>query len=241
MSFDPIGFIFPKNSGGSGGGTNVKISEGGAGYSEVKVTEIVPEQVIKYASSSMGYPIDFTPIVGEEYTVVVNGTEYKVTAQEYSDIVYLGDMSSMLPPLVGNGEPWGIVSGQGMNIFAWADGTKSDTTLSITGTAETIYPIDKKFLPSGVLPVVDFTTSLPATDDNSNLLTEEEQAKLKEGAINRMPIVVRFDFGGGNGLSAVALYFNGRFMVDDCIYNTNIIFYCDDANGKWFVKVESKS
>lgn len=55
---------------------------------------------------------------------------------------------------------------------------------------ETIHPIDPKFIPGAVLPVVEITTELPE-DGTETALTEVESAKLEEANAMKMPCVIR--------------------------------------------------
>lgn len=59
----------------------------------------------------------------------------------------------------------------------------------ITYATETIHPIDPKFIPGAVLPVVELTT--PPTEEGAPL-TEAECAILDEVYATGMPVVVRF-------------------------------------------------
>jgi hypothetical protein len=66
---------------------------------------------------------------------------------------------------------------------------------TVTIEAETIHPIDPKFLPGVCLPVVELTTQ--PTEEGATL-TDAENARMDAAAESETPIVVRFDYGGAS-------------------------------------------
>lgn len=175
-------------------------TSGGVGYAEKKMT-VVLETTMDYNISD-DFILDFVPIAGKQYTVVINGKQYVsvATAIELQGvhIIYLGSGEVFG---VGGSEPWTIGYIQEMAATSFrlyeelddGDWYEGPVTLSVSTEAETIHPIDPKFIPGAVLPVVDIKT-LPGDTGTGNELTAEESAQLD--ALNGAPFIMFFDYNG---------------------------------------------
>lgn len=77
--------------------------------------------------------------------------------------------------------------------------------------AETIVPIDQKYLPGVCLPVVELSTE-PTTE--GAVLTAEESAKLDKVAALKLPIIVKFNLAGDQ-MAMTAMWHDGAnaFMI----------------------------
>lgn len=151
-------------------------------------------------------PSPFTLFLEKEYEVVWNGDPYKFVCkdctEEFGDpSVYIGgrsvfgeeDTEAPFTIIFANyeGEPF---------VGVYVPGTTEDVTVSllISTEIETIHPIDPKYLPGAVLPVVEIS--------NIENLTEEEQATLTAYADQRTPILVKLFDGGVLMASGVFLF-----------------------------------
>ncbi len=174
---------------------NLKNS-GGVGYTEGSKTEILPEQTIPINEELGGYALDFIPVAHKVYTVVVDGVEYKCEAKSATmqgmDLVVLGN--AVLYGVPGNGEPWYIayISAYQMCAFGWMNESNPDPTIAIYEGAETIKPIDQKYLPdmSGGLPHVELSfdgDSFTKKPVGWHYLTQESSDMVGEIAKSRPP------------------------------------------------------
>lgn len=137
----------------------------GLPYIETDLTEILPETTIAIDSENGGgfYEKAIGLVVGNNYTVTWNGTEYNCIAQDYQPEsgmeaigITLGNMSSVTGG-EDTGEPFVILElypdyaeAQGFLVGIVAfDGSES-AVLSITGEGEIIHKINNKYLPDGV-------------------------------------------------------------------------------------------
>lgn len=155
-------------------------------------------------ADSSNWIIDFTPVSGKEYTVTVNGETTTQKAASYTDeaignCILLGNAT-----LIGgeaNGVEWYIIHFVDVeaSFFAWVNNTEEDgtTTITITTETNTIHPIDPKFIPGAVLPVVEITSAQYAYDSDGNVVTTElsetESAQLTAAAKTGLPCVVKLD------------------------------------------------
>lgn len=217
---------------------------------ETKQVVLFPETTIAEEAFFEGITvIDFAPVLGKEYTVVMDGVSYNVVGKPFNSIpseefsgidgVYLGSIEAFG---IGNGEPFliewfrdpafagsmGITTSQSM--FITNDGDTKDRTLSILGSAETIHPIDQKYLPGVCLPVVELETVVA----NEVMLSEADVAKLEK--VIGFPIVLKMTNQAGEKMATLANYFadgaaNAFITTGDASY----IFMDEAGTGEWAI------
>lgn len=137
----------------SGGGDTILGTDGkllnsvlpdGYPYSEVDTDGVIVET----QTSGGGRTIiaSATPVIGETYTVMIDGVSHKCVAWEYSDgLIVIGNGNYVGLEGIGEDVPFafGFVKGDPKAYF-FANG---ECTFSIRGLVETIHPLDKKFVP----------------------------------------------------------------------------------------------
>ena len=130
-------------------------------------------------------------VVGEEYTAVFDGTEYKcVSSGDFG--ACLGN-KSIWSGSDDTGEPFYYHHFEGLEQIIYSR-TPGNHTIEIYIEEEEVVTIDPKFLPEvgggdnggGGLPVVELTTKL----DNGVTLTEEESAALSAVYDSEIPVAV---------------------------------------------------
>lgn len=137
---------------------------------------------------------------GDTVTVTWDGTSYTRTAKvfPFTDLAngfYVGNLF----PLGGEdtGEPFALLStydddGNFMGFIAvdvYNFNGDSTHRIGCSVFAETIHPIDQKYLPGVCLPVVEVSTTL----STGAFLTDEESAKLTEAYAAECPVVIKCD------------------------------------------------
>ena len=159
----------PSSGGGSSGGSGADLlNEKGVikqqhlpenfPYKEGEESVILPETTVEIIDSSASLPNLINLRVGQKYTVIWNGVEYKCEGQDYVGMgCAVGNFREMTE--VDTGEPFFITAvypesfdevGIGVSILALSkipDGTQ--VTLSISGKTETITKIGMEYLPDG--------------------------------------------------------------------------------------------
>lgn len=122
--------------------------EGGVGYEESGVLDLIPEQTVTFAGGPWFSPSYIPLEVGNTYTFTFNGTAYQVTAKTLTregegEYIYLGNGV----PLGGEAsdEPFLVVSIVSMNMSAIM-GDDGEYTISLSGEATVQKKIDAKFL-----------------------------------------------------------------------------------------------
>lgn len=172
---------------------------------------------------------------GDTVTVVYDGVEYVRTAklfpEEYNGLAsgyYVGNLK-----FVGGedtGEPFALLSGfdRSYSNFLGFIVVDTDNFVDLGGeeysthrigcktVAETIHPIDPKFLPGAVLPVVELST-VPSTEGSP--LTEAETAAIVEMAQNSTPIVLKFHDSDGAYYGVVCSYLGGGYIYGDGLFS----------------------
>lgn len=171
-------------------------SDSKGGYTKTTKTVVFPESTVSYSDEVefRGYrlAVETEMVAGKEYTVVVDGKTYVVTsvAQESEGITGI-----VLDCPDGK---WIIVYIHNLFCaFDWQEsktGTTTDVTISITTKDKTIHPIDQKFIPGAVLPVVELTTIVPVGEYVAKL-SAEENAVLNDCASVTRPIFCKFTLG----------------------------------------------
>jgi hypothetical protein len=129
----------------------------GMGYAEKTLVDIIPECTLTRSDTS---PFFVTPdmvanliltgfVVGEEYTVTCNGTEYKTKAQiiEGMGVTAIGNIGGFTGG-INTGEPFVIAnySGQYYIVF-YLDDTVTTLDLKVTGNIVDFYKINENYLP----------------------------------------------------------------------------------------------
>ena len=146
MSFDPIGFVFPKSN----------IPEGGAGYTETTKTVLLDGvfEVRIVEPGVAGFETEVLDIKGGDQLLVNwNGKQYTSVVFDIGSISGFGNLA-----IIGfgddTGEPFiylpGTMDGnvEGQVVTTNAPGTVTFTVVSKT---ETVHPIDPKYLPIKVI------------------------------------------------------------------------------------------
>lgn len=161
-----------KMSGGNGGGGG---GTGASSWNAVTGKPFDANNIIKPEALPEGYPykeqseavlVDetitvstdvaqpawgFDLVAGENYKVVWDGQEYKVTATLVHDMFpALGNLKYMdVGP--DSGEPFIIVDGRSMAGVYMVMAEPGDHTVSITGVTEMVHPLDGSYLPELVI------------------------------------------------------------------------------------------
>jgi hypothetical protein len=109
----------------------------------------------------------------------------------------------------------------------------ADSYVSYVEFAETIHPIDPKFLPGVCLPVVELETVL--TDGTT--FTDAESAALTKASEGMLPIVIVANFAGFNISLPVAYLGNSIERQYVGAYGTTGFQFGKDSEDKWSVIV----
>lgn len=143
------------------------------------------------------YTTDFT--IGQKYVVCLDSGTYETECRQGTEDgfnVYLGN--GKLLNMIGlggdypdTGESFVVIIEMGVDRIAILDTNGGQSV--VIKTLETIHPIDQKFIPGAVLPVVELTT-VPTVEGAA--LTEEESAQMDEIVTMGMPIVLKLQHGG---------------------------------------------
>lgn len=145
------------------------LPDGGFGYTTEHAVSLIDNQLTQRLTKgwSLSKEIDvdncWNPelVLGVEYTVTVNGTEYKSVAKMFGDkYIYLGDVrekdyldfginASDVTNVDHTGEPWCVIYNPGIDtIFVMFDGTE-EAMLSIVYEGMVDVAIDPRYLPKG--------------------------------------------------------------------------------------------
>lgn len=160
MSFDPIGFTFPKSGGNSAELAKIK-ADGGVGYTEDIAEVVFPESEIlmtikNVLEAEYKWPdgaVPFMVVPGEEYQVSWNGEEWACTAVAVTGTpyAYLGDgsLAGGLGP--DTGEPFCYAVVGNLAFLCAPAKLLSDrlVTFGVTKKGTKSYPIASKYLPEG--------------------------------------------------------------------------------------------
>lgn len=161
---------------------------------------------------------------GDTVTVVYDGVEYVRTAkffpEEYNDLAY-GYYVGNLKFVGGEdtGEPFALLSNfnrynGNFNGFIvvdtdnFVDLGNSDSSAHRIGckvATEEVHPIDPKFLPGAVLPVVELET-MPGTQDAPAMLTDTEILMMEKIAAKGEPCIISFQLNGDTRCKALFNY-----------------------------------
>lgn len=209
-------------------------------FAETETVEVLSETTINLEMAEDGVAegvsekmISLT--AGQTYNVVWDGVRYECVAQIFDGSAFIGNLGIL--GLDDTGEPFMLIPGD--NGIVAISMTAGNHTLSITQETETIHPIDPKFLPGVVLPVVELTSVGPHEDGESITLSESDCAKLN--AVGRMPFIMTVKLEGGESLSFVmnclsmneyGAYYGGYLSVP-IFGDVKITLIYDAASGYW--------
>lgn len=179
----PVDLAFLKKVGGNGGG----LPSGGAPYQQLVtdgegnvkwedrlayetdpiIAEVFPEQTVAFSLHNNAYMASTSQkhdlVLGNQYTVKWDGTEYECVCSEFSGMTYIGNLS-ILAGIDDTGEPFFIFA-SGTLYFSTAN-TSPEHTVSISTKSVEIKKIPDKFLEKDVF-VVNATTTYPSTEIKS--------------------------------------------------------------------------
>lgn len=105
---------------------------------------------------------------------------------------------------------------------------------------EKIHPIDPKYIPGAVLPVVEISTAL-AEDGSSTELSAEESAKLDEAAKDGIPCIIKAVLSGSIPIHAVYAYGKNGPIVMYVYPNGNTQFLFQKQDGSWSFSIITMS
>ena len=138
-------------------------------------TVLVEERTESFVEDSGLYvaefPSTFEATVGETYKISWDSTVYECTCVDMGDVYVIGNLS-----IAGAGSDTGepflmVVRGGGTIAMETAD-TSASHTFSISGMAEPVVKIDKKYLPDNLLNItgaaVDQIAKISAVDEGGN-------------------------------------------------------------------------
>lgn len=221
--------------GGSGGGgvTSWNDLEDKPFYSEVGLTELLPEMTVAFESAEMPLLAVVPLEVGQAYTVKWNGTEYPCTAQsmdmEGIPCAVLGDFGAMTggdstgEPFVLLAIPEEYAAGVGIAGMVMALDGSASATFSILYEGEVVHPLDNKFLD---------LAWLPTTEKGSTLMEETLLEFSAEGVASATLAAVP------TGESPLIIFFDGkRYLCEPTTQDGGLIF----GNGSLFQLIIAES
>lgn len=137
-----------------------KLEKNRTHYREWKYGTILEETTVYYSVDIDPVIANVSPlVVGQEYDVMWDGIEYKLTAFEFNGVVNLGNTAilreiwgEMLGDIEGiedTGEPF-LLSNADYDMLMYLTNSEGDHTLSISGYHEVIKKIDNEFLPTEI-------------------------------------------------------------------------------------------
>lgn len=146
------------------------------GYTERK--ELASFQLTPNADIGMNMGVSMGAIgleVGKTYTVTTDSGSYTAVCKEMSGTLLLGNANFMMDALDNTGETFCVVEmDDGAGLMTVAMDANNGTHMTVS--AETIVPIDPKYLPGVCLPVVKLTT---VVTHGGVALNEEEIAQFE--------------------------------------------------------------
>ena len=131
-------------------------------------TVLVKESTVSFVNAEGLYmaefPSTFEATVGVTYTVTWDGTAYECTCVDFDGILAIGNLSI---PGVGldTGEPFVIVVYNGNGIGIITADTSASHTFSISGFAQEIVKLDKKYLPENLATKSEVEAAQTTADD----------------------------------------------------------------------------
>lgn len=132
----------------------------------------------------------FAPTVGDIYKVSWDGATYECTCVDSNGKTIIGNLS-MLPGTAGSdtGEPFIMIVHKRVGIEIATADTSASHTFSISGFAQEVVKIDRKYLPKAAFITYDSSTSTYNSDltydELYEILLNGEQIVLHRTSINR--------------------------------------------------------
>lgn len=168
--------------------------------------------LLKETTASYGVVTEYIGLaVGKTYNVSFLGGTFQAVCKAGEEIRYIGNLSLLIEDAENTGEAFCIaeVVEDGENGTVWSFSVEGEEfTVS---TAETIHPINPKFLPGVCLPVVELETALTVEGAE---LSAADVAKVE--ALDGSAFIVKciLDFGGAHmNVTAVC----GALVIDDTL------------------------
>ena len=159
----------------------------------------------------------FLPEFGKTYIITTDsGTELVECLDNGSNYVFVNSASiRAYYRCRKDGTAWEACDANGGNTF-------------VVREAPVIHPIEPKFIPGAVLPVVEFTTVIPEYSDYWTGFTEEENARLTELAQAQTPFVAKATHYDGRisiNLMSLAIYVDGTMIYSGAVSNDSNVRY----------------
>ena len=147
---------------------------GGAGYVEKQMKDVLPKTVVTAENYTTDFGVngcfmlpEFVMEEGKRYKAVVDGTASEFSTPHIigDDVVFLAGNAALIGDFGGyqyddNGEPWLVANYAGMGVYAISFAAPAENekahTVAIYEEAETVHPIDPKFLPKVILDMSAF-------------------------------------------------------------------------------------
>lgn len=130
-------------------------------------------------------------IDGATYVVTIGEVECEITGRIVSDFLTLGNKAIQDPNYTNTGEVFFIeldlTGDKDWCLLLLREAVTENTIIKVEMVAETIHPIDPKFLPGVCLPVVELSTTFAIGAS----FTEEENAKLKAVWESGTPMITK--------------------------------------------------
>lgn len=189
---DIIGSILARN------GINALKASGGAGYTTSQKVEILAEITVPLLDAETGeYEIILPfPLNVGWYEFRINGVSHLAFISNVAGCAIGANVAETA------NEAYCGEYGDGVIYLGFVDGSAPATiTFAIWQETELIHPIDPKYIPGAVLPVVEMTTVPTA---GGTPLTEAEAAAID--ALNGKPCIVVFNGVFGNFTSKFEAY-----------------------------------
>ena len=192
---------------------------GGVGYSEkqyeavLDVTHAFTAQLV----TSTAYPE--TKFTGNEKLYELGHTSYVYwdgnlyTCQSVNDTdggyshIYIGNFAKF-SNAGDTGEPFCLIAmATGMWMLNCFDELNATHTFKLCDKVETIHPIDPKFIPGAVLPVVELETIFVVTESGTGMydLTEHDNEEFEKANETILPIVLRVHIADIEGNESICV------------------------------------
>lgn len=157
----------------------------GMGWSEKSTKEVLPETFVAEPAEQFDgfniYPINCVIEGGKKYTIIYNGVAYDVISGDNGMIVFAGNFAFFDESVADTGEPFLIsldaLTGEA-TVGTWDGG---GITISISEVAETVHPIDKKYLPSSGSSNLRVFISM---DENEEYVSSHTYEEIKSHVLN---------------------------------------------------------
>lgn len=183
-------------------------------------------------------PAPFVPVAGTDYIVKWDGVEYKCTCLGDETFLAFGNVGAMSGE--STGEPFLVIYRGGTLSVSSVDATEQ-VTVTVEIIAETIVPIDPKYLPGVCLPVVRLSTTFKP----SSQFTDEESKILTAAFEKNTPVVImcNVDVDNFGTLENTALVWcpaiSGNFQAFAASLGGLMLQIVDiDSSGKWLCNVQ---